>query len=534
MGDCYAVLLDTVSIQNYIFRSNKLRENLGSSYLVQEIYRKYLIKALCKVTGRTFEEERQHLNDWKNSDADRPYCTEPVDVGYIGGGNALLFFQKESQAKEFIENWTKFLLVYTPGLTTAVAYSNFPQNPKQFNQALKSLFNNLKENKNRYIPVTSLPRHGITAECARSELSAEIYNKKIEEHISADVNARICAASLSKIEIGKKYHALLGDNYCFSNELDDLGGIRGEDGHIAVVHIDGNEVGRLFKEAANLKVIRGYSKTIGIATETAFDKVVETTMNKYEDIMNSLGFQADVNIPTEQGGKKILPIRPVILGGDDVTFVCDGRLGIYLAGIFIEEFEKTRINGEKLTACAGIAIIKTRYPFYRGYRLAEELCVNAKTRRKDENDSASFLDFLVSMGGIAGSLTNIRKRYFGYNPTRENPQETLLYRPFKVVPKEPFDESGLEMFLAKAWELQRFPKNKLADLRNVLTLSKAARQEFVQSLKYRELTLPRIEGHQYEDALFENNITPYFDMLEILRFYPDFALKEIGEKNETI
>ena len=44
-------------------------------------------------------------------------------------------------------------------------------------------------------------------------------------------------------------------------------------------------------------------------------------------------------------------------------------------------------------------------------------------------------------------------------------------------------------------------------------------------LKYRDLKLPKIEGHQYEEVLFENNITPYFDMFEIAQFYPDFALK---------
>ncbi len=66
MDDCYAVLLDTVSIQNYIFRSNRLRENLGASYLVQDIYRKCLVKALCTVTGRTFEEEYNgpHKLNW--------------------------------------------------------------------------------------------------------------------------------------------------------------------------------------------------------------------------------------------------------------------------------------------------------------------------------------------------------------------------------------------------------------------------------------------------------------------------------------
>jgi hypothetical protein len=38
MNACHAVLLDTVSIQNYIFQSNKLKENLGTSHLVEEMF----------------------------------------------------------------------------------------------------------------------------------------------------------------------------------------------------------------------------------------------------------------------------------------------------------------------------------------------------------------------------------------------------------------------------------------------------------------------------------------------------------------
>ncbi len=535
MNECYAVLLDTVSIQNYIFRSNKLKENLGASYLVDQIFGSYLAEAIGKITGRSAEEERQHLFDWENTDAETLKCADAVEIGYIGGGNALLFFQKESQAKQFIEIWTKILLVYAPGLTTAVALNKFPQDPTKFKSSLNSLFKKLKENKSRYIPITTLPRHGITAECARSELSAEIYNSDIKEYVSADVNARIEAARFSKEKIEQKYQALLQDKYCFVNELDKLGGVQGEDSHIAVVHIDGNDVGKLVKQADSLKASRYLSKTIRTATERAFEKIIEITVNKYDEIMDSLGF-SDENPPKKENDKNVLPIRSIILGGDDVTFVCDARLGIYFAKIFIKEFEgKTKENGKKLTACAGVSIIKTKYPFYRGYWLAEELCANAKARRKEVDETTSFLDFHVSMGGVAGSLKYIRERYFGIDPrgNDEKGGEYLLYRPLKVVPKEPFDELGLEMMLAGVWHLKNdFPKNKLADLRAVLTHSRDARLEFVQDLKYRGLEFPKIEGYQFENELFENNLTPYFDMLELLRFYPEFALKEIGENHE--
>ena len=79
--------------------------------------------------------------------------------------------------------------------------------------------------------------------------------------------------------------------------------------------------------------------------------------------------------PIKQGkGKYYLPFRPLVYGGDDVTFVCDGRLGLELAAIYLQAFEKEK----DFTACAGICVVKTHYPFARAYQLSEELCRKAK------------------------------------------------------------------------------------------------------------------------------------------------------------
>jgi len=48
-----AVLIDTVSIQKFIFSSNRLKENLGASYLVEQIYQGMLTQALEEVFGHS-------------------------------------------------------------------------------------------------------------------------------------------------------------------------------------------------------------------------------------------------------------------------------------------------------------------------------------------------------------------------------------------------------------------------------------------------------------------------------------------------
>lgn len=536
MSNCYAVLLDSVSIQKYIFGSNKLAENIGASYLVKEIYRSYLARSLSKISGDVVDEVLKNLDSWEKTSLSEPNFSKVYDVGYIGGGNALLFFEKKELAYGFIENWTKLLLVEAPELTTAVACSEFPKASDKFCENLQALFAKLKENKSKNIAINYLPKHGITAECLRSGSSAEVYNGNEKTYISAATNAKLEAANLSKKEVEELYKEELKGNFCFSNRLKDLGSIADEDSHIAIVHIDGNGMGERFKGATTLKAIRELSKTVDLATKKAFKAVIKESVEKYDYIMQSLGFDPNSKDSKrkypENDKKGILPIRPIILGGDDVTFVCDGKLGIYFAKVFIEVFRQEKVSdGKELTACAGIAIIKTKYPFYRGVRLAEELCRNAKKERKTSNSLDSFLDFQVSLGSLAGKLAEIRSLHF------EVPQGNLLYRPFKIVPKGQFDDKSLEMLLEKVKELlypngseSNLPNNKLNELREVLSLSKESTNKFLQELQIRKEKLPEIEGHQYDKTLFEDGKTPYFDMIELGKFYPEFALENNGVK----
>ncbi len=468
-------------------------------------------------------------------------CTpeEPCEIGYIGGGNALLFFQKKLDAQHFVKAWSRLLLQHAPGITPAVAIGSFAEsdfNADRFGKRLKSLFKTLQHHKQTSPPDTILPRHGITAECRHSGLSTDVWNADGPEdergYVSFVTNAKIRCANKVDIDIEKKYTRTTKEKFCFTSQIDLLGQISKEDSHIAIVHIDGNDMGMRFQKDHDLLSIRKLASSVDMATQHAFKALLIHIVRHYKPIMESLGFDNRHKPCPQKGKKHILPLRPIILGGDDVTFVCDGRLGLYCAKIFIEAFQKKTVSdGDPLTACAGVAIVKTKFPFSRGYELAEALCAHAKMVRKKEGKvDLSYIDFHLATGGFSGSLEDIRRQHY------QAEQGYLLYRPYTLTTSDT-DTSHYRNFdqlldYAQAVE-KALPRNKRQELRRVLSLSSAAIQEFMRDLTFRKKCLPDIDKRRYDIGLFAEprstyyrpknsppTVTPYFDLLELLEVYP--------------
>jgi hypothetical protein len=343
---------------------------------------------------------------------------------------------------------------------------------------------------------------------------------KEPEYVSSVANAKINAAKEANKKLEDKFSGELQDKYCFTDELDKLGQSKGKDSHIAVVHIDGNNMGERFRNAEKLQDLRKLCISAEDATVGSVRFVIKTIVEKAKKIQEALG-RYDTGFERDENGKEILPIRPIIIGGDDITFVADGRLGIYFAKLFIESFEKQTVSdGLPLSACAGVAVTKTKYPFYRGYALSEELCKHAKSVRKEKNGNGSWIDFHLSYGGFSGGIEEIRKRHY------KGVHGNLLMRPYRTgrVRDELSFDSLIENAGSLLWKTKEegnFPLSKIKELRSVLTLGEEACQTFVKEAKAR--------GRDINEKLFLNNKTPYFDMIELMEVYPDFELKAKGE-----
>ncbi|HCT36324.1 MAG TPA: hypothetical protein DF292_04730 [Firmicutes bacterium] len=501
-----AVLIDTVSIQKYVFAGNKLRENIGASRNVSLIYQEPLQKAVKDVLGQPVS-----LEAWLEKPEDvalmEPNAEANFEVGYVGGGNALLFFREQKHAETFVELWTKRLLIEFPGIQVAVAIdSDFDMD--NFKASLQKLFIILRDNKNRYLTQTTLPKHGITADCPLSGLSAEVSDSISDNKpVSSVVHAKLQSAVDSKLDDAEAtwLDPAVRKNYVFTDQIDALGQIEGNS-HIAIVHIDGNSMGEQFKNCQTLQEIRSLSKKVKGYVDSAFKKMLQHLIEQ-ETLLSENGFKVH-----KSGEKLVLRVRPILIEGDDITFIADGRIGVYLAEKYLQFLEEA--SHHEMTACAGVAITKTKYPFYRGYQLAEELCSCAKKEAR-KKPNTSWLDFHLAYGGFSGQLATVRQERYS---TRDG---LLLFGPYLVtaVKNHPKNIAYLREGIKRLNDREEWPRNKVKGLRTALTLGKDASEKYIAE-NIEAGKLPVIPGGNYDKQAFDHGATPYYEMIELSEFYP--------------
>ena len=120
---------------------------------------------------------------------------------------------------------------------------------------------------------------------------------------------------------------------------------------------------------------------------------------------------ADVEYLANDDDIDLVPVVPVLVGGDDVTVYTDGRYAIPFAEAYIRHYEDlTKKDGllsvlatvagapkkGPLTASAGVAIVGRNFPFHIAYDLAEGLVSRGKKLgKKKDKAPCSTIDFHV-------------------------------------------------------------------------------------------------------------------------------------------
>jgi hypothetical protein len=500
-------LVDVRRVQQYLFNANELKQNLGASSLIEQATSKWIIQVL---TAENFKynvlwKTNKHQIEFdpkkkiENGDLD-------AEVIFMGGGNVAILFSLEKQAKVFSKQYSKRVLENAPGLEIAIGHVDVTwDEPGTLKDAWKRMqeieMPQQKEGRLTSQPLISL---GVTAECAFTGLPA-IY-EEIENNRGTLMSAEAVAKKEHVNAAQERLNALLNvEGFNYPLNFDDLGGEHGRARYIAIIHADGNSMGNrivAFTESTDNREMADKMRLFS----NALNRIGSSAMEKVRDWMcispkiDAKGyFIEDQWRPDDivRMKENFLPIRPIVFGGDDVTFVSDGRLGLALAAKFLEAFSQENLpDGYPGYACAGIAIVHSHYPFARAYALAEELCRDAKNHARDEykTTNISLLNWHYASSGLTLNWEEITKR--------EYMDGKLIARPLVVTSPQ-----GSSLYTWRTWDSflsqvqyfrqeWRWGRNKLKDLRNILRDGKNAVQYFTRL----HGELPIITGLETYDA----------------------------------
>ncbi len=490
MSKRVAMLIETGSIQDFVFGNNELAQNIGASELVTQVTTDWLFRpsdGLLKGSHNAGLAKKSTASRWELSDRTLDDGLD-LEIVYAGGGNALILFKDESPAKILITGLTSRAVVEAPGLRLFIASKSYNTGELYSTVAeLRKEVAHLKRIPQKDAPLLGL---GVTAACDFTGGPAVGIDDK-GRYISAAVKAKQKLGSVDGAgnqRLLEYAGSVLPPNFGFIYNFNKIG-VRDESSFLAVVHTDGNRMGERIgayveqsssSDQAFVKAQRDFSIRIQESALEALTSTIKLLVSPENlkldpDPINGLWqFKIAGVIPVlRELAEERLPFRPIVFGGDDVTFVCDGRLGLPLAANYLKTLAACKMpDGEPLYARAGIAIVKTHFPFARAYALAEKLGVSAKKYIHNidpEGRRISAMDWHFATTGVVQPLAKLRTReYTG------NSGGSLLMRPLRLAPFDAGEWRAYDVFADIIHEFLRKDgpwgkrRNKIKALREAL------------------------------------------------------------------
>ena len=509
-----AILFDVQSIQKYIFANNKLKANVGASYIVDRLFE----DVLCKDVILKLESEAD-ITSWKTRRDSITSLPASVYVAYIGGGKALILIGNDhtNMIESIIKTFTSQVLTQYPGLKVGVTTGTVTIEDIDERQ----LFKQLKNNQYTLNPILRPANTGLTTICDYSGDTADtvINFGDGERLVATSFTSKFNAFEAANARLKKDLFGTEDIEWVLPSEFDELGQNKSTENSktgindIAIVHIDGNNMGARFISCNRLEEKSELSEKVATKTLESFKSLIQWIIDKYDVLTKNLELT-----------DKMLPIRPIIVGGDDITFVCNARIAVQAANFLMQELLSDN-NGISIDSCAGIAVIPTSYPFFRGYQMAEQLCDSAKSKMRTYNkvSKSCWLDFAFLHGETAPTL----EQFFAneYSSLTGN----MHYGPYRVYEKGKICEDEREGL----WQLldctQQFKdghvmaQNKVKELRSVLQDNEHMWTVFLEQLQNTKQSMPEVSGWDaFKEKLWikvdDEMRTPYIDAIELMDY----------------
>ena len=425
----YLVMVQTNSNQSFIFSSPRLREQIGASF------------------------EITLLSRWVKEEAEKLLKQKPLPTSFWvsdSSGKVIVRFTDDegapkNLAKQLIREVTLRALTDTPGLDVTGVFIEATSNTVDADdlQELDRVF--LEYSLNRRPAAARFPQFPFLERGSESALpaSASLGDLKFSQESLQPDNfdessplslpsrvKRVFASTSRKRQVDDVQERLAkqGKELKQEPQLDptklaaafqdgeEFENVKNMLSSVGVVHIDGNGVGAIMRD---LGCAHRAVQKVGVSTTSDEETTEESKglqsfimeVNRRLDNVVKDAIALSWYYVQELTPDTVVPIVPVLVGGDDVTVYTDGRYAIPFAEAYIHHYERLTkdddllsvlaivAGGKKpdaperdhfeiddyiiqnpgpLTASAGVAIVGRNFPFHIAYDLAEELVSRGK------------------------------------------------------------------------------------------------------------------------------------------------------------
>jgi len=413
------VYIDVSRKQEYIFRQNKLRNNLLNSCVIKAVTE--------NLKGNAEQEETaKQLPLSLNAYLDK-HIQGRCEFEFSGGGNSIIRFDEGVEvAAKFLREYSTELLRHYPELEV---YMSIVDKAEAIRDSLSDmevrqrLIHKADSLKDKRRPAFRRWTYGI------EQLDETGKAVRIESTNHKEKDSIKLAKSMIAGRLVKKLNS---EDVLYTDELQDYKKRGDGKSYIGVIAIDGNRMGQMVNSLQSFEELRKFSGTI----ENLY-------LDAVTDAIALFGSR-------KQEGKFLY--TPIVLAGDDVCLITAGEYAIELAATIVHNIEQfshdpayrkqLSMLGDNsgLTACAGVTIVKVTYPFYEAVRSAESLCHRAKdamhavSSSSVDKPAASFIDWAIVEGQVMAQHS-----YEDY-VKHLNTKEHYHIKPLRIDQDSPYDK----------------------------------------------------------------------------------------------
>ena len=419
-NDYVLAMYDVRGKQQFIYRSEHLKEIIGGSAIIRDVFDDYLYDAAREVRNKNFgvnggeaiyryvssapgQIEKFSFKAFEQRMQTTQYIGEVI---YNGGGNFFILYKSGQICRDVTAAFTRSVLQNIGTLKVICTYIS-DIHPDDYKGDSGRLYRQHRYTENQESPIAPYGTLPIVQTDYLTSMPLTNYYRTVGSKAPVAVTREAFAKYRKYDEIRERERCMPADQRTIPDEkiLDNLVTRKGEESLLAVIYMDGNNMGakvaeynrdrKTYDECINS--LRKFSSEIQKAFIDDRKPDIDAAIRSYSDKSDKEGV-----------------LRLVVGSGDEITIITNARVALQVAKTYLKALPAD------MSSCAGISIFHSHTPFADAYRIAEECCESGKQymkkRAAEELDPAAgkawqnacMLDFHYNQGVIGVSLEEIR------------------------------------------------------------------------------------------------------------------------------